>query len=367
MTDFQTIKDSAALQRWCDETPPASTFALDTEFERQKTFFAELCLLQLKQGERIALIDPFAVDLVPVRELAADSSHTWLVHAGRQDLEILFELECRFSGQVLDTQVAAALCGYPEQIGYADLVERLLTIALAKTQTRTDWRRRPLSSEQLSYAADDVRYLPQVATLLQARLTELDRHQWFEQDCAAAQAVVTADSSPESAWERVKGIGKLTDAAFGRAISLAAWREQEARARNRPRGWILSDADLILCAQQNPADKRELSDVLAHEAGVVKRRGTAVLDALQSPPPAELPRRPAKPDPATRAASKQLAAYVREVATGLGLESSVLMRRKDIELAAQQQLPRQFIDNWRYQLLGQDIQRLIEQPDSNTD
>lgn len=352
MAGFQQLSNNELLQSWCAEVSRREPIALDTEFERQKTYFAELCLLQLNAGDNVVLIDPFEVSLAPIVDRFQDEQHQWLVHAGRQDVEILCQIGDDIGGPVYDTQLAAALCGFPGQIGYAELVQRVLGVELEKSQTRTDWRRRPLTSAQLSYAADDVRYLPSLQNELLERLSRLGRDSWYYEDCRRTYRNVVATLEPASAWERVKGLGKLSDDAFARAFGLAAWRECEAQRRNRPRGWILSDQALVTCAENNPADRRELAALLRDAPGLVRKNGDALIDAISNPDAAgTVPKRPPRPDAEVRAIVKDLAARIRQTADALQLEASVLMKRRDIELAAQGKLSPEFVDGWRYQQL----------------
>jgi ribonuclease D len=174
------ISDQNALAQLCRELAQHSSFGLDTEFMRERTYFAQLCLLQLSFGERAVCIDTLALpDLSPLRTTMASPAIGKILHAARQDLEVLGPATGPIVG-LFDTQVAAALIGLPAQVGYGDLVEQLLGESLHKAETRTDWSRRPLTGAQLAYALDDVHYLQPLRERLTERLRQLGRWSWFE-------------------------------------------------------------------------------------------------------------------------------------------------------------------------------------------
>ncbi len=171
---------------------------------------------------------------------------------------------------VFDTQIAAALTGLPAQVGYAELVRRLIGRELAKTHTRTDWSRRPLSPEQIEYALDDVRYLLPMKAMLEEQLQKLGRLEWLAEELAALDDTRSFTAEPEQAWLRVKGLRGLDDARNRLARELAAWRERRAIERNRPRGWILDDTALREIVLHVPRSIEALSAIAELPAGVVK-------------------------------------------------------------------------------------------------
>ncbi|MEQ8492764.1 MAG: ribonuclease D, partial [Gammaproteobacteria bacterium] len=181
---FAYLAEPGAIAAWLAGCDPQAPLAIDTEFERQRTYFARLCLVQIACAERIALIDTLAVDdLTPLAGVLAAPGRCKLLHAARQDLEVLYHAGLVLGPPLVDTQVAAALAGFDEQIGYAELVRELLGVTLDKSQTRTDWRQRPLSERQLHYAADDVRHLAALDAALGERLAALGREAWLEEEC----------------------------------------------------------------------------------------------------------------------------------------------------------------------------------------
>ncbi|MGB8327269.1 MAG: HRDC domain-containing protein, partial [Steroidobacteraceae bacterium] len=222
----------------------APAFAVDTEFLRERTYRAELCLVQVATADLVTAVDPLAdLGVAPLVAALIDARVTKVMHAARQDLEVLAPI-CGTVAPIFDTQVAAALAGFPSQVGYAELARRLLGIELAKTHTRTDWTRRPLSHEQIAYALDDVRYLLPLRDALSARLEQLHRSAWLAEELLNLGDAAAFVVRPEAAWLRVKGLQGLDEGRRELAQRLAAWRERRAIARNLPRGWILSDTSL---------------------------------------------------------------------------------------------------------------------------
>lgn len=357
---FDLIVDDATLSRWCDGAIDASFVALDTEFERQRTYFAQLCLIQVSIPGAVACIDPLAgLDLGTLFDFLALSSRTKIIHAARQDLEVLHFAGATPVEPLFDTQVAAALAGFPEQIGYADLVQDLLAVQVDKSQTRTNWRQRPLTDKQLHYAADDVRHLGALREALLDQLKKQDRVSWLQEECASVRGEEVIDPPATSAWQRVKGVSSIPDKAFRRAIGLAAWRETAARQRDLPRSWVLKDNDLIAIALRNPGDKRALAAAIQSDTATVRRDGHDIIDVLNAAnsDDAPLPARPAALTGDERRAAKQLAAEVQQLAARLEINSSVLLTRKESEQIVRGQLPDRIENGWRGQVLREIVER----------
>jgi ribonuclease D len=218
----------------------ARRLAIDTEFMRERTYFPQLCLVQVASDADCYLVDPLAgLDLGPLLAALADRAKPKVLHAARQDLEVLLNVGGLVPGPVFDTQVAAAMLGMPPQVGYAELVARQLGHSIDKGQTRTDWSRRRLSDAQLAYAADDVHHLLQLHTDLAVALQEKDRGHWHAEECAALEDPALYRTEPASAWRRLKGLGRLHPAEQAVARALAGWRDTRWRRplRRRSRNW----------------------------------------------------------------------------------------------------------------------------------
>jgi ribonuclease D len=329
--------------------------ALDTEFLRERTYRAQLCLLQIASPEETVCVDPLTLgELAPLTQVLTDPGVTKVMHASRQDLEVLLPLS-GLTQPVFDTQIAASLTGLPAQVGYAELVRRLLGTELAKSHTRTDWSRRPLSPEQIEYALDDVRYLLPLAAELEGQLERLGRRQWLAEELRPLADASALTLDPECAWLRLKGLRELDPARQRLAQALAAWRERSAVEHNRPRGWIMDDAVLREIVLQVPRTPEALTQIPEMPPGLVKRRGAELLECVAAaqipdPPPAAPPR--ARPDPARAALVKKLSSVSQAVARELNLMPEVLATRRDLEQFAEGRRDGIVLQGWRRELLG---------------
>ena len=339
--------------------------ALDTEFLRERTYFAELALLQLGDGAEIALVDPLAgLDLAPLAALLTSAVLPKVLHAARQDIEVLLPLTQVPLTPVLDTQLAAALLGMPAQIGYADLVARELGHTLEKSQARTDWTRRPLSAAQLEYAADDVRWLLPLADRLEERLTALGRLSWLREDCARLSDPTLYRIEAGEAWQRLKGIESLPPAEQLRLRTLAAWREARALRRNLPRGWVLTDDGLRLIARSAPRELAELKALGAMPPGAADKLGAEILAELAGardrPLDGIVQRADARPDAEEQARTRRLGDRLKALALELSLAPEVLATQRDLRRIARGEPVATVLRGWRAQLLGAALQSAAE-------
>jgi ribonuclease D len=352
----EIISDQGALAQLCVELAGAPALGLDTEFMRERTYFAQLCLLQLDFGVRAVCIDTLALpDLSVLRPALGSALTRTILHAARQDLEVLWPVTGAVTG-LFDTQVAAALIGLPAQIGYGDLVSQLLGRNLHKSQTRTDWTRRPLTAEQIAYALDDVRYLPPLAESLQSRLTQLGRWQWFEEEMTQLESVTSFQVDPQDAWRRVKGVPELDEARRTLARTLAAWREHRAIAADRPRNWILPDTalrDIVLSAPRTPAELARLAEL---PEGIRRHSGTAILALIDSLElPARLPpvAQPGRPPQAETDAVKRLAELTRQIGRELGIAPEILATRRQMQRLVAGERDMAPLTGWRRAVIGE--------------
>jgi ribonuclease D len=329
---------------------------LDTEFLRERTYRAQLCLLQIAAPSEALCVDPLALtDLAPLDAVLTASSVLKVMHASRQDLEVLLPV-VGLTRPVFDTQIAASLTGLPAQVGYADAVRRLLGTDLAKSHTRTDWSRRPLSAAQVEYALDDVRYLLPLAHELESQLERLGRLEWLREDLTslADQGALTLD--PQHAWQRLKGLRELDPARERLARALAAWRERSAVTHNRPRGWILDDAVLRALVMQVPRTLEQLALIPDMPAGLARRRGEELLECVrqaQVPDPAPPAPARARPDPQHAALTRKLADLTQAAARELQLTPEVLATRRDLEQLAAGARDGALLRGWRREVLGE--------------
>lgn len=356
------ITEAPALHARLQSLATQPVIGVDTEFLRERTYFAQLCLLQLSGAEEAFCVDTIALEaahaldestLAPLRRLMNDASVCKVIHAARQDLEVLAPT-CGDIANVFDTQLAAALVGCAPQVGYAALVESLLQVKLHKSQTRTDWSRRPLSSAQIDYALDDVRHLLPLRAQLLEQLQSLGRLAWLEEDSRAA-AAEPLQVDPQQAWLRVKGLSDLDEPRLRLARALGAWREQRAIHSNRPRGWVLPDVSLREIVLRVPRNAGELGLIAELTDGMLKHSGPALLqlvaDAQVPEPPAPLPRRE-RPGPEFTECVRRLSAATKACAEELRIAPEVLAPRRELERIASGARSGGSLAGWRGTVVG---------------
>ena len=224
----------------------AHVLAIDTEFLREKTYYARLCLLQVATENEVAIIDPFSIkDLKVIAPLLENENIVKIFHAGSQDIEILLREIGAIPKSIFDTQIAATFLGYTQQIGYAPLVFSECNVQLRKLESFTDWSRRPLSDSQLDYAADDVVYLPLMYEKMYCRLADKGRLSWLEQDFERLIDPQRYEINPETRFHRLKRVTHLSRKQLSAAKEFAAWRECLAQERDMPRKWVVTDEQIV--------------------------------------------------------------------------------------------------------------------------
>jgi ribonuclease D len=352
----EIISDAAVLVELCEALAAASAIGLDTEFMRERTYFAQLCLLQLSFGEHAVCIDTLALrDLQPLRASLGSPQIPKILHAARQDLEVLEPATGPVHG-VFDTQVAAALIGLPAQVGYGDLVQTLLATTLRKAETRTDWTRRPLTSAQLAYALDDVRYLLPLRERLRERLERLGRWGWFEEEMVQLNASGPFAVDPQQAWRRLKGLSELDPARQDLGRRLAEWRERVAIGADRPRNWILPDGALREILLRVPRTVGELEATTGISELARGAHGAQILELIQAAQlPQRLPPLPQRrrPDPATTEAVRKLAQLTVLTGRELGIAPEILATRRDMERLVAGARDGGMLSGWRREVIGE--------------
>ena len=256
---------------------------VDTEFLRETTFWPVLCVVQLASDEEAVAIDALAegLDLQPLLQLMADEDVVKVFHAARQDLEIFWKLAGVLPTPLFDTQVAAMVCGYGDQVSYSELVQSICRVAIDKSSRFTDWARRPLAEAQIEYAIGDVTHLRDVYKALTTRLAATGRQSWLEDEMKVLRSPATYEQHPERAWERYRSRArKPRDLAM--LMELAAWRESEAQARDVPRSRVLKDDVLIELAHAAPRTVEALGNLRAFPRGMERSRaGGEILEAIE--------------------------------------------------------------------------------------
>jgi ribonuclease D len=269
------------LQELVSHVRAEGRFGLDTEFVSEDTFEPVLCLIQVATRERLAVIDAQAVrDLSPFWDLVHDSSLTVVMHAAGEDMRICLLRTGRVPRRIFDVQIAAGLVGYSYPLSLLNLVSQVLRISLPGSETRTDWRRRPLTPAQLRYAADDVRYLLDLADHLELELAQMDRTGWAEEEFADFLAAVS-NRAEEDRWRRLPGLHQLSRRGLETARRLFEWREELARRQNRPIRQIIRDDLLVAIAKRQPSSRRDLEALRDFNRPALLAKSHAILAAIE--------------------------------------------------------------------------------------
>lgn len=357
-TDFHLIQTPAELEAQIARWRAAPWLAVDTEFVREDTYYAQLCLVQVSDGGMPVLVDAVAIDPAPLFAFLYEPTAVKVFHSAGQDLELFAQRGGDCPRPLFDTQVAAALLGHGEQLGYAALVERRLGVAVDKSLSRTDWSKRPLSDAALNYAADDVRHLCVIYPELRAELVARGRLAWLEAECERITDPRRYRADPAGAWRGVKGLSRLPPPAQHLAARLAAWREDEAIRRNRPRRWIIDDIAVCQLALRRPDTTADLAQIEGVSARRVERSGEELLALLREP----VPDGPALiAEGRESAAQKQKTQLLLEALRSRALEEQVaptlVATRSDIERLVREgpaaQIP--LLNGWRRELLGEEL------------
>jgi len=361
------VTDTAALRELVARLRSAPAVAVDTEFMRERTYYARLCLIQLGTKDLNAIVDPLAFDdLSPLYDLLTDTRVVKIFHAGSQDLEIFYRLCGCPVAPVFDSQIAATLAGFPQQVGYGALVKELLGVTLDKGETYTDWARRPLSDNQVEYALNDVRYLTEVYRRLHADLSREGRVRWLEADFARLEDAATYESSPEEQWRRVKRISSLNRRQLAVAREVTAWREREAQRRDSPKRWVLGDESIVEIARRAPSTAADVAKIrgVVEKAGKGAQKGIAeAVGRGLAVPDGELPSitKRRRPQGDVDGAVDLMVAVVRARARARGVAMPLLASRDDLErLAAGERETSPLLEGWRRKMVGEELVKLLD-------
>jgi ribonuclease D len=361
MRDARFITTQDQLDTAVFRLQSASRLAVDTEFMREKTYYPQLCLVQVATDADCFLIDPLAgLVLDGLYAVLADHSKLKILHAARQDLEVLQLGGRPVPAPVFDTQVAASMLGYPPQVGYAELVARQLGHSIDKAQTRTDWSRRPLTPEQLAYAADDVHHLLVLQAELAAALEDKGRTAWLAEDAGALEEPGLYRTDPDDAWRRLKGLGRLRPPEQSAARAIAAWRERRAIEADKPRGWILADEALYALATRAPRSVTDLEEIRSLPPSVIRKRGEELIAliraAIESPAVEGFAQASERPSPEENARVSRLQQIVRDEAAALGVSPEVIATRRDVEALVFRDRPESaLLRGWRRAVIGEKL------------
>ena len=357
MNDPIYISDKEALETFCQSIKNCSWLAIDTEFQREKTYYSKLALIQIATPDLVAMIDPLNCDINPLLDVLYDENIIKVFHAARQDQEIFYNLRGRPLSPVFDTQIAAPILGYPEQAGYARLVDDILGVQLAKAHSRTDWIRRPLSEDQLTYAADDVIYLVQIYQSLKKSLEEKGRLSWLNSAFKDLASTKLYEAPPELAWKRIRATKRLKGGPLSIVQQLAEWRESYAQQRNIPRGWLIKDDVLVDIAKLKPRTPSALADIRGITDKFSEKFGSIICElidkALEEDPIAvEKQVKTTKATPNQEAIADLLMAQIRLSADAASMNPTSVTTRKELLRLIQGERELELLTGWRADLVG---------------
>lgn len=339
---------------------PDRRIGLDTEFMREKTFYAQLCLLQIATDDGIYCADPISDDdLEPFWQKLMDCR--WVVHSARQDIEVLYHSSDRMPDTLFDTQIAAGLSGLAPQLGYAGLVRELFGVELDKSHTRADWTKRPLPAAALEYAAEDVEYLLPAYEILTERLRKLDRLHWAEEDSAFLLQPSLYKGDSAHAVERLKGAKNLRGRARAAAARLASWREREAVRSDRPRQWIMKDAVLLEIAATGPQDQESLAEISGLAPRTLRRAAREILGNLEDAKSDDIDYEPPqKPNEKQKVILKAMQAAVAACAEKLEITAEIIAPRKELSASLNGDRESRVFTGWRKQIIGGTLLEMLD-------
>ncbi|MFV1964018.1 MAG: ribonuclease D [Pirellulaceae bacterium] len=278
---YEHLTDQRQLSDFCNDVADAPIIAFDTEFVSEETYRPQLCLIQVAVAGRVAIIDPLSIeDVSSFWELLAAPGHETLVHAGRQEFQFCTTAIGKRPAGWFDVQLAAGFVGMEYPAAYSTLIARLLGRSLSKGETRTNWHRRPLSSRQLEYAANDVLYLQPIHAALHKRIDQLQRGAWLEEEFESWQRQVE-EADKREPWRRVSGIASLRGARqLAIARELWRWREEQAEARNCPPKRVLRDDLIVELSRRQTSEIRRIRAIRGLERRNLQRHLTEIADRI---------------------------------------------------------------------------------------
>ncbi len=353
------------LSDLCALIESSDVIGIDTEFLREKTYYAQLCLMQIATDNLLACVDPLSIsNLNPLLELLYQPRRIKIMHSARQDLEIFFDLKSGLPKPVFDTQIAATLLGYGDQVGYAGLVKAMLSKTVDKEHSRTDWSQRPLDEAQIHYALNDVRYLIPLYRQQQKRLAEKGREQWLQPDFESLTDTRLYAPDPQQLWRRVKGVNILKRGQLAVLQQLTIWREQCAKELNRPRKWVLPDEVLVDIARRCPGSVEALEKIRGWN-NFMKKNADDILTVIGQArliPESQWPvaERAIPMTPDQESIVDLLMSVVRMRAFENDVTPAALVTRRELENLVMGERNTSVLCGWRRKLVGNELLRCLE-------
>ena len=350
-----------ALESWLE----CAVIGIDTEFVRERTWRADIGLVQVSDGKQVWLVDPLKTGpLHPLSTLLEEQSIVKILHAPSEDLSVLLHTTGAGPKPLFDTQIACAMLGQSLQMGYHKTVEWLLNLTIDKGETRSNWCKRPLRPAQLHYAALDVCLLPTMHRQLSTRLEAIGRDAWLEEDSARLVRKAREPADPEQSWKRIGGHGRLDGSSLAILQSLATWRDEQAERRNLARGFVIKDAALLTIAKQQPTSVNALSELDIWHPNAVKRFGETLISLIDSVlQEGVVASHLATLTPEHKGLMADMRKLVLKRATELSVDPALLASRRELEhlilLPDNEPLSERFL-GWRKKIITEDLLALKE-------
>lgn len=364
---LRCLTQQSELDDFLEHASKSDVLAIDTEFIREKTYWPNLCLLQMATAERVALVDPFEItDLSSLKEIFANENVMKVFHAASQDLEIFHHEIGVLPRPIFDTQIAAALLGTNTQSGLGNTINAFLGVNIKKAESFTDWSLRPLTPSQLKYAAEDVIYLPQLYYTMKAKLESLGRLDWLSEDFAELSDPSHFERDPYERYVRLKRSNQLKPKQLGAAREVAAWREIEAAKRNIPRKWLMTDEQIVEACRRNTQkidDLFMIRGVRGHLSTHDARKVCELVKYGMSLPDEELPQgdRPGVNEQNVDSAVDLMEAVVRVRAKEEGIAMQTLATRSQLTDVARGHFDDTVVmKGWRRTMIGDDLLALLD-------
>lgn len=359
---FDYIDSDEQLIAFSREIASARWLAVDTEFMRERTYYAQLALVQIASDQACALIDvPALGSLQPLLDAFTRGDCLKIMHSASQDLEVLEQVLGAMPEPLFDTQIAASFLGEADQVAYAGLVKQRLGIELEKDQTRTNWLQRPLSAAQLGYAEADVLYLHDLYELLLAELRDIERADWVYDESRALGEKTRLAGDPELAWQRLSSLARLKPEQQHLARDLAVWRERRAQQRDLPREWVLKKQALIAIAQRQPRNLNQLRTIDGLTEKSIQRIGPPLLKVIEH---ARQPQSPSmiqtELNAEQRGLVRRLMARLRAIAETVSIAPSLIANRNTIERLVVGERDLSLLEGWRKEVAGRELLQMLE-------
>jgi len=360
------VETAAEFERTIQEWLECKLIGIDTEFVRERTWRADLGLVQFSDGKKVWLLDPLTCgSLQPLSALFEDQSIVKILHAPSEDLDVLLYTTGSVPNPLFDSQIACAMLGESLQMGYHKTVEWLLDLPIDKGETRSNWLKRPLRPAQLHYAALDVCLLPMMHRQLTSRLEELGRLEWLFEDCNRSLNKAQTPSDPKQAWKRIGGNNRLDGTELAVLQKLATWRDQEAERRNLARGFVIKDQALMTIATQQPDTLDALSALDVWHPKAILRNGHALIGIIDRVlDKGELADAPDALQPEHKKLMGDMRSWVQKQATELNVEPALLASKRELEglilTSDGEDLPERFL-GWRKDVI---TNKLVELKDN---